>query len=326
MQSSGAGKPAVGIVFDSDIGNRIDSALALALLYGFDSKNEARVVSISVSKPNLKAAAFCDVVAKFYAAGGFGRQLPIGLAETGKAPEDTPMLTEPLSKRNAEGQPAYRHAITNINDTAEVGALIRNALTAQHDGNCAVVVAGPATNLAQVLNVRGAKEWIERKVKLLVFAGGAYPSGGPDEHIQTDIAAAKQLFAEWPSPIIASGREVGEELLFPGESIERDFAWSQAHPIVDAYRAHKPMPYDAPSWDMTAVLYAVRPQESYFKHSDHGTIGVLDDGRTTFTPSANGKHRYLIFDPEQKDRIIKTYTEIASIKPTPRQRFRPPQM
>jgi inosine-uridine nucleoside N-ribohydrolase len=235
------------------------------------------------------------------------------------------MLTEPLSRRNAEGQPAYRHSITNINDTAEVGALIRNAFTAQHDGNCVVVLAGPTTNLTQVLKVRGAEEWIERKVKLLVFAGGAYPSGAPDEHIQADIAAAKQLFAAWPSPIIASGREVGEQLLFPGDSIERDFAWSQAHPIVDAYRAQKSMPYDAPTWDMTAVLYAVRPQESYFKLSDPGTIKVLDDGQTAFTPSANGRHRYLIFDPEQRDRIIQTYTEIVSIKPTPRQRFRPPQ-
>ena len=57
MQFPGQGKPPLGIVFDSDFGNRIDDALALALLYGFDGKNEARVVSMSVTKSNLKAAA-----------------------------------------------------------------------------------------------------------------------------------------------------------------------------------------------------------------------------------------------------------------------------
>jgi hypothetical protein len=86
------------------------------------------------------------------------------------------------------------------------------------------------------------------------------------------------------------------------------------------------MPYDAETWDLTAALYAVRPQEGYFRLSDPGTITVLDDGRTKFTPSPEGKHRYLILDPAQKDRIIKTYIELISAKPVPRPtRFRPQQ-
>ena len=96
--------------------------------------------------------------------------------------------------------------------------------------------------------------------------------------------------------------------------------------VVDAYCAFKPMPYDAPTGGMAAVLYAIRPQEGYFKLSEPGVIQVLGDGRTRFTPSAGGKHRYLILDPAQRERIVKTYTEIASAKPAPRQpRFRPPK-
>jgi hypothetical protein len=69
---------------------------------------------------------------------------------------------------------------------------------------------------------------------------------------------------------------------------------------------------------MSAVLYAVRPQEGYFKLSDPGVIGVLDDGRCRFHASAAGKHRYLILDPAQKERIIGVYTELASAKPVER--------
>jgi hypothetical protein len=76
---------------------------------------------------------------------------------------------------------------------------------------------------------------------------------------------------------------------------------------------------------MAALLYAIRPQEGFFKLSDPGTISALDDGRTKFTPSPEGKHRYLILDPEQKERVIKTYTEIASARPAPRQPRRRPQ-
>jgi hypothetical protein len=118
---------------------------------------------------------------------------------------------------------------------------------------------------------------------------------------------------------VASGQEVGETLVFPASSIEKDFAWSANHPVVDAYRASKAMPYDAPIWDMTAALYAVRPQEGYFELSAPGTISVLDDGRTRFTPSPEGKHRYFILVPAQKERIIRTFVEIASAKPVPKQ-------
>jgi inosine-uridine nucleoside N-ribohydrolase len=167
MQFPG-GKPAVGIVFDCDMGNSIDDALALALLYGLEGKGEARLVSISVSKPNLKAAALCEVIGRFYAGpvsgafGAFGRTLPVGLATKGAHPEDTPMLTEPLSKKNAEGAAVYAHGIEKRNDTAEAAAVIRNALSAQFDQNAIVVLVGPATNLAPVLNLPGAKDIISR--------------------------------------------------------------------------------------------------------------------------------------------------------------------
>ena len=114
----------------------------------------------------------------------------------------------------------------------------------------------------------------------------------------SDIAAARKLFAEWPTPVVAVGSEVGDALPYPGASIEKDFAWSPAHPVVDAYRALKPMPYDAPASALAAVLHAVHPEDGYFTLSDPGTITVQDDGRTRFTPAADGRHRYLIVDPD----------------------------
>jgi inosine-uridine nucleoside N-ribohydrolase len=332
MQTQGQEKSPVGIIFDCGLGNSIDEALAFALLYGLEGKNEARVVSLSVSKPNLKAAALCEAIARFYggassgAFGAVGRTLPVGLADEGKSPEDTPMLTDPLSRLNGEGAPLYNHGIEKLTDTAEVRALIRNALTQQPDQSCVVVLTGPATNLARTLTLPGVKDLIARKARFLSVADGAYSANSnrpPQFNIKADIAAARKLFAEWPTPVFATGDEIGASLLFPASSIEKDFAWAPAHPVVDAYRAYKPMPYDAPTWAMAALLYAVRPQEGYFKLSEPGTISVHDDGHTKFAPSPEGKHRYLILDPEQKERVIKTYIEIASAKPVPRQpRFR----
>jgi hypothetical protein len=69
---------------------------------------------------------------------------------------------------------------------------------------------------------------------------------------------------------------------------------------------------------MAAVLYAVRAKDNPYQLSQPGSISVLDDGRTKFTPSPSGKHRFLIVDPAQKSAIQQTYVEIASAKPVPR--------
>lgn len=291
MQFPAAAKPPVGIVFDSAMA-RIDDVLALAMLHGFDGKDQARIAAVAVSSGDLRAAQFCDAVGHFYASATTGTAAmfmhftPIGLAD-GKPTAESTMF----------GNLAYPNSIKSINGTADPATLIRNALMAQYDQNAAVVLSGPATDLARLLDMYGVKDWITRKVRLLCVAEPA---------IQADAADAEKVFADWPTPIVTVGRDIGEALPFPGDSIEKDFAYSSAHPVVDAYRAYEPMPYDAPSWAMAAMLYAINPNDGYFKLS------------------GSGNRRDLLLDPEQKERIIRTYIEMASAKPVPRKPRRPP--
>ncbi len=328
MQGRGIVKPPTGIAFDADFGDNIDSVLTLALLEAMSSKNETRVLSTSITKANLRAAQAAEAISTFMkgppAAGGFGGGVGvnpemIGLATNGRMKEDTPVLDAIALKKGPDGKPAYPWKISRITDTAEGSVTIRNILLAQNDLNAIVLVDGPATNAVELLGLYGAKPQVVAKVKYLVLAAGAYPAGDAEAGIRSDIASAKKLFAEWPTPIIAVGTEVGAAIPYPGSSIEKDFAWATpSHPIVDAYRAFKPMPYDAVTPGMAAALYAVHPDDGYFKLSEPGTITVGDDGRTKFTPGANGKHRYLIADPSQKEKITKLYTDLISAKPVAR--------
>ena len=85
--------PPVGIVFDADLGNTIDDALALAMLFGFQGKNESRVISVSTTKSSLEAAVFADVLVRFYTGepGPFAGAIPIGLCalrQDGRAERD----------------------------------------------------------------------------------------------------------------------------------------------------------------------------------------------------------------------------------------------
>ncbi len=297
------------------------------MLNGMATKTEARRISLSVSRPSLKAAQLADVVASFYAGrpaggstGGIGaaREGMIGMPEGSSPADSSPVLAAALSKNAADGSPIYASSISGLIDTAESSILIRNLLLAQHDQNAGIVLAGPATGLVRILGLYRSGPQIVAKVKHLVVALGSFSGAAVDPSVKVDVAAARKLFAEWPTPLVAVGTEIGEALPYPGASIDTDFAYAPEHPVVAAYRIFKSMPYDAPAAALAATLYAVHPDDGYFNLSEPGTITVLDDGRTTFTPAADGKHRYLIADPTQKDRVIKTYTDLVSAPPAPR--------
>lgn len=299
-QFGGQGKPPLGVVYDTDLGNTIDGALALAVLYGLMVKTESRVISVTSSKPALNSAVFGDILVRFYTGepGGFFAPQPIGVPTSGKGAEDTPLMTSVLAKE-------YSRGIKKLNDTADPVATIRNALSAQFDGNAAVVLTGPATNLAGVLDLPGAKELIARKVKLLCV-GGAWGR---------DAAAAKKVFAEWPGPIVAVPKDVGEAVLFPASAMEKELAWTPQHPIVDAWKAAGGK--DQPTWAMAAALHA-GSKESPFQLSEPGTLSVGDDGRTSFAASGGGKHRNLVLDPAAKEKVLAAYLELAATKQVPR--------
>jgi purine nucleosidase len=329
----GVKPPPIGIAFDGDLGNRLDAVLALGMLNGLTAKTEARRISLSVSRPSLKAAQLADVIASFYAGraagssqgAGIVREGMIGMPEGAAPPDDQAPLAATLSRKAADGKPLYVSTISGLVDTPENSVLIRNLILAQHDQNAAIVLAGPATGLVRILGLYRSGPQIVAKVKHLVVALGSFSGGPADPSVKSDVAAARKLFAEWPTPLVAVGMEIGDALRYPASSIETGFGWSPAHPVADVYRDLHPMPYDAPASALAAVLYAAYPTEGYFKLSDSGTISVLDDGRTQFTPGANGRHRYLIADPAQKDRVTKLYTDLVSAPPAPRPvRNRPP--
>ena len=75
------------------------------------------------------------------------------------------------------------------------------------------------------------------------------------------------------------------------------------------------MPYDRPTWDLTSVLYAVRPDRDYFGLSEPGEISVVDGGVTDFKPGGHGRHRYLTVTPEQITRVKEALVMLASEPP-----------
>ncbi len=246
-------------------------------------RREARRISLSVSRPSLVSAQLADVISAFYRGrpaagpgGGVGAITDgmIGMPEGAPSADDTSALAATLSKKTADGTPEYTSAITSLVNTAESAVLIRNLLLAQHDGNAAIVVAGPATGVSQDARAlpRGAAD--HREVQAAGRCGRiAFRRVRPSPRSRATSRAATEALRR-VADADRGGRDRKSETRcrIPGASIEKDFAWSPAHPVVDAYRAFKPMPYDAPASALAAVLHAVHPDDGYFTLSEPGTI------------------------------------------------------
>jgi inosine-uridine nucleoside N-ribohydrolase len=296
------------VIFDTDVGNDVDDALALAMIHALESRGEAQLLAVTVTKDNRYAAPFVDLVDTFYGRPG----IPIGVVRNRKTPGDSPMIRIPSERRNANGSFVYPHRLTDGRSAPNATDVLRRALGAAADHSVVIVQVGFSTNLARLLASAGDTQLVARKVRLLVAMAGHFPLGPPEFNVRTDIPSAQRLFDAWPTPIVCSGFEVGQALLFPATSVEHDFSWTPNHPVADAYRAYMRMPYDRPTWDLTAVLYALRPEGNYFGLSPPGRVTVDDNGQTHFTESAGGRHRYLILRDAQQARTLEALILLAT--------------
>ncbi len=293
-----AAAPPVPVIFDTDMGNDIDDALALAMLHGLQSRGEIRLAAVTITKDNPWAARYVSAVNIFYGRGA----IPIGVVKNG--------VTKDEGNYNRKAIDGGRHKWSD--QTHDAVALLKDVLAKEPDGSVIVIQVGFSTNLARLLAEPGGRDLIAKKVKLLSLMAGDFTNKGPEYNVKEDIAACRKLASEWPTPAVWSGFEVGRTIKYPAASIVRDFSWAPAHPVVDGYKAYMKFPYDRETWDLTAVLYALRLESGYFDLSAPGNVVVDAKGFTKHEPAAGGRHRYLIVNDTQRARILESMIWLAS--------------
>lgn len=286
------------VIYDTDMGNDIDDALALAMLHALETRGEIRLCAVTVTKDNPWAARYVSAVNRFY-----GRSnLPVGLVRDGVTKDEGNYVRRTVE----EGRWPHDREFA---DSVE---LLRRILAAEADGSVILIQVGFSTNLARLLESPGGKELAARKVKLLSLMAGDFTGKGPEYNVKEDIASARKLADEWPTPMVWSGFEVGRTIRFPARSIARDFGWAPRHPVVEGYKNYMKFPYDRETWDLTPVLYAARPEDGYFTLSEPGRVVVDERGMTRFEPDAAGRHRYLKVDDQQRARALEAMIWLAS--------------
>lgn len=281
------GEGGVNILFDTDIGPDCDDAGTLAILHAMADLGECRILGMAACVSSPDAAPCLDAINTYY-----GRpNLPIGTLK------DTGFHTYSAFSNNVATN--FPNDLVSGVNAPNATTLYRQILAAQPDNSVVFVAVGPLRNLRHLVRSSGdaasplsGRDLLAQKVKRTVIMGGAYKVEWNYEwNFYQDALSAKIVCSEWPNEIVFSGWEIGGTV-HTGHTLST--VTPVSNPIRRAYEVYLNGPNKSrPSWDQTALYYAVRGGDGLFGLSGPGTVTVKDDGYNKHWSGATGKHRYM---------------------------------
>ncbi len=287
---------AVKVIVDTDMHGDCDDAGALALLHSLANKGEAEILAVLVNNLGEYSA---GAVAAYNAY--FGRpDIPVGAYMGDAVGGDTGWYYEQIAKDTKR----YGHDKIRRDQFPDATEVYRKTLAAAEDGEVVMISIGHLNNLYYLLqsgpddySPLSGVELIKAKVDHIVIMGGTYPAGGDYEagkehNFRRRGAAAYtgDVIAQWPTRILLSGFEIGENIM-TGSILE---GFDKYNPVRIAYDGYLGGVKDHHSWDQSAMLAAIRDPETYWELSKPGWCRVDHSGKNYFSYESDGMHNYLI--------------------------------
>ena len=309
---------AQSVIFETDMGNDIDDAMALDLLFKYADMGKINLLGVSVHKNNPHSAEYIDIMRVWY---GY-KKMPIGVNTSCVTDMDcVDYCTKVCDLKDKNGNPLF--ARSKNPKYEEAVEMYRRILAKQPDKSVIIATVGFSTTIDALLKSGPDKyskltgmELVEKKVQFFsVMAGEFVQKNFAEYNVNNDVPAAKNLFENGPVPMVFTPWTLGDQIQYPGKSIENDYTWAEANPMVEGYKAYLQMPYDRPTWDVIAAYYACDPNAPVFQLSEAGDIEVIGKGVTKFTPNPKGKCRILIPNETQRKQILDNFIKINSSKP-----------
>jgi len=313
------------IIFDTDMGNDVDDALALVLLHSFVQDGDASFGVALMNKGNRLAPAFTDLINRFC-----GRtDVDIGWCSTGPTSGEGWGSSEEgrYLRPVLEAGKGFLPYDPDRKEWPDAVSQLRSHLASIPDQSGVYVSTGFSTVLARFLESEPDRhspltgvELAARKLRFVsLMAGNFTPEvlqnptpKNAEYNVVTDISSAARAVRLCPVPMVFSGFEVGLELNFSHQVVDDDMNWTDFHPLKMAYNFYCAPGHDRPLWDLTSLLYAVFPDGGYFNLSEPGTVSVTDSGHTTFQPDPAGLHRYLILKEDRVSEILDIFSKGCS--------------
>lgn len=287
----------VPIIFDTDLGYDCDDAGALAVLHALADRGEANILATMTVVGDPHSAGALDVINTYY-----GRpDIPVGAYQGERWADARPYwygsATDFLTPLVTE----YKSDVKHKDSVPDAVQLYRKTLAAQPDNSVTVVAVGFSLNLANLLasapdalSPLDGRALVARKVKRLVYMGGMVRGTRPDFNLgdgpYRDGNRARRVLASWPTEIVFAGAEIGRGIM-TGSSLR---AHLPDNPVARAYDLYPGTNVNGerPSWDLTAVLYAVRGGGDFWRVVKDEHLTISADGTTRWRAGAVNPARH----------------------------------
>ncbi len=338
----------VKIIFDSDMITDFDDVGALACLHALADAGECEILAtLSCTRGNASTAAI-GVINGYY-----GRaDLPIGCAKgigvIGAYAGDTKKVdpSSPLGKKSGGDGGHYKYRKLAVDypqwvkyldsDTApDANVIYRKALAAAPDKSVVICSIGFLTNLRRLIETQpddisplSGRDLVAKKVKKWVAMACAYPRG-KEYNSMFDGPSSRIALENWPTPVVFSDWTYGGDL-FAGRAIAE--MEGPRNPVKDVFAGNIPSREEVrkdparwqrecfgmggrAAWDETAVLAAVRGEESYF-NVHRGTYRMIGDtGEDVWVPDEENGPHMRITEKLNKNEVGRIIDELICRRP-----------
>lgn len=274
-------------VLDTDIGTDSDDIGALAILLNKARRGELTLSAVTVCNAQDDSAMAADIIAEQY-----GIEVTIGKARQYGADAQHGIYTRAIASaypsrlRRGEIEPAVR--------------VLRRTL--EKEDRLTLITIGPLTNIADLARSKGddisplsGKELMKKIDSAYVMCGN-FSADTPEWNIEEDIPSAIEALSALECEITFIPFEVGVDVL-SGKS----FLEGEMSPMKLGYYVHNVT--ERHSWDPITVYCAT---EECLPTGPRGVVTISDNGVTTFRPTPDGKHRYVLrtFDVEEMSKKL----------------------
>lgn len=265
----------IPIIIDTDIGDSIDDALALAFAL-HSPELDVRAVTTVIDDVESKTRLAWKML-------GIYNRRDVALAMG--APE--PLLDPTMSAPSKEFEVLTRNDVIPDAARKRAAELIIDT-TLQSRGKITIVAIGPMTNIALAIKLDPR---IKNNIERIVIMGGGYLSSETEYNVKRDRTAAEIVFHSG-IPITAVGLDVTSQCKLPEKDLDRmrladDPAGNFLIRLVDLaeQQTHDPSPT---LYDPLAIAAIFRPD---LLEMQAGTVDVplSGPGQTIFKPSAGSK-------------------------------------
>ena len=309
----------IPVIFDADIDSDVDDVGCLAVLHALANRGEATILGVIATTEDIDGPACAAAINTYYHRPG----IPIGVNKEARPDPNLPnyLHLRTISKYAKPVAQEFPHSFESYDHAECAVSLYRRLLAAADDNSVVIVTVGHLTNLKNLLLSEPCEHselygfgLIQRKVKLWVCVGGRYPGGKEPNFYRPDPESTGVCVNNWPSKVVFSGWELGNGITTGDAWFKQNVP--QDGPIYRAYELYNNFA-GRPSWDQTAVLYAVRGTMNDTLWTVHweGSNYVYPDGANEWRSSPDLKNQGYLIAKMPKEDIARLLNELMIEKP-----------